>query len=115
MNSFHNIVGKIFLKAVVLVMLALLTIANAILKVFTFIFRFLASPAVVFGFIILVATYLDNGYDVMLIKYAAGLVAAVIFYYLLPMLPPAFDRLKENMRFYVFSPIRVHSPVKFTI
>ena len=115
MKKFFKITKAIILKAVAAVLLPILFIFNAALKAFTFVFRFVALPTVAFGLLITAVTFFDNGYSTSLLHTAGILLGIVVAYFLLPQIPQYIGHTQLRMKNYVFSPIVVRSPVKFTL
>ena len=115
MKKVIKVVKELVLRAAALVILSALTIFNGALKFFTFIFRFVAIPAVVVGMLITVVTFFDNGYSTALLTQTIAFLSIVVLYYVLPFVPQAIDRTELRMKNYIFSPLIVRSPVKFTL
>lgn len=115
MKKVIKVVKELVLRAAALVILSALTIFNGALKFFTFIFRFVAIPAVVIGLLITAVTYFDNGYSTSLLLQLVSFLGVGVLYYVLPIFPPAIDRTELRMKNYIFSPLVVRSPVKFTL
>ena len=115
MKKFFTITNAVVLKAAALFLLSALTLFNGTLKVFTWIFRFVAIPVSVFGLLITGVTYLDNGYSPSLLNALGIFIGIIALYYLLPLVPAAIDRTQLRMKNYIYSPITVRSPVKFTL
>ena len=115
MKKLFNITKAIILRSVVLVLLSTLTVFKIALKIFTFIFRFVALPVIMFGLLITAVTFFDNGYSSAILSSLGMLVGITALYYLLPLFPQVLAHAQLRMKNYVFSPILVRSPVKFTL
>ena len=115
MKKLFNITKAIILRGIVLVLLSTLTVFKIALKTVTFSVRFVALPVVLFGLLVTVVTYFDNGYSSAILSSLGMLVGITALYYLLPLFPQLLGRAQLRMKNYVFSPIIVRSPVKFTL
>lgn len=115
MKRFMKMVKAIVMKAAALILWPSLFVFNLIYKLLTPVYRFVFYPVILFGSLITLVTYFDNGISTSLLNsfLTFGTMAAV--YFLLPALTPYFMHAQMRVKFRALAPVVVRSPVKFTL
>lgn len=110
-----NIIGKIFLKVVILISLIALTLFNSILKVATFLFGLLSVPLATVSLVAGIVMSFTEGFSANIL-FLFGMAAILVgLKYLLPLLPESLDTVKFTLKERLYEPLVVRSPVKYTI
>ncbi len=112
---FFDIIKKVVLKFLVLFTLIILTLFNSILKVSIFVFGIAAIPIGTGLSIIAIIIGCMEGFgseSMLLFGIAAVLIGLK---YLFPIIPKSLDIVKFTLKEYLYEPIIVRSPVKYTI
>lgn len=110
-----NFISKVICKVIVLFSLVALTLFNSVLKVAFFIFGLLSVPVSTIVLIAGIVLSFKEGFSKDIFTLFSVSVILVSLKYLLPLLPKSLDMVKFNMKEYLYEPIIVRSPVKYTI
>ena len=115
MKKFIKMVKAIVMKTAALILWPSLFVFNLIYKLLTPVYRFVFYPVILFGTLITVVTYFDNGYSTSLLNSFLTFAGMGALYFLLPALTPVFMRAQMRVKFRALAPVVVRSPVKFTL
>lgn len=106
---------KLFSKVIAFILLAVLSVFNTLLKVTAVIFHYFSFPIIAFGILFSVVTLFDNGFELSTFSSCLTLIMIGILFYILPLLSNYADKFLSTVKNYVFSPLAVKSPVKYTM
>lgn len=115
MFAIINHVNKFMFKAVALVFLVPLFMANLILKLVSVVYAFVA-PIACFGFAAAgIILWLRGNTEPYVWKMVAGAGVGYGMVFALPHISALMDKVLAHLRDYITEPIIVRSPVKYTI
>jgi len=115
MFTIINHVNKFILKAVALVIMVPLFMANLVLKLVSVIYAF-AAPVVCLGFAAAgIIMWLRGNTEPFVWKMVVGAGLGYGMTFALPHIPALIDKILARLRDFITEPIIVRSPVKYTI
>lgn len=110
-----SIVGKVFAKAVALIVLSVITIFAGVFKVFRLIYRFTATPIAIVGIFIVGYSCVVEGVSTNNIVAIACFVLMVVIQYLLTPIATVIENCRTSLKNFVYAPLTIKSPVRYTL
>ena len=115
MKTAMYVTKKLIMKVVTLVALSVLALFTFIFNFLMAFYRLIAVPAAAILLIAVVINYFDVGFASEQLFFLAMSVFLVGLKYVLPAFSPVLEYAIDSMKFSLFTPILVKSPVKFTM
>lgn len=109
------ILYKLLKKGVALILLSVLTVFFYAYSVMCFFYRLIAMVFAVIGTALTAVDCYMYGFTAERLLVFVTLMVAVALRYLLPLLVPVMQRWNEDLQEYIYAPLIVRSPVRYTI
>lgn len=115
MRSAAKLILKVLLKSISAVLLVPMTIVLALFKVLAGIYRLVVLPGSLL--IVGMAAYFcyTNGFSADFFRAFLVSGLGLLVYFVLPVILPFLDNMKDAMNHFIKTPIIIRSPVKYTM
>lgn len=114
-NAIKRFSFRLMRKIFALIAVIILTILITVFSVFSFMFRFLGIPCAIIGVGAAGYCFFSFGFNLYQIWLLVAAVLSLVFYFVLPLIPPKLEDMKDTMEWYYAERLIIKSPVKYTM
>jgi len=115
MKNIRRIIRKFTLKTITMIVYPIFVIFSWMLKLVFGLGRYIVYMLVGICGIMIAIDSSSKGFDIMMLKDAAGFIAAGLICLMFPLISNIMNGMKYKMKRILHTPVIVRSPLKYTI